>query len=176
MRNLKAEIATLLLLLAVTVWAANTPIVQQLLPGSNEVKDFKTLSGSLVYGKGNDLTKIYDGGYELYTKNGVVDAARQMYQRKNDYMEVTTHTMKSIKAAQDFLVYWQKQNKVKSLTKTKTSTGFIVTKPSVMSYFVVSKYFVTVQAFHTGDKAVQDVKSFNSVIEKKILNVTKPKK
>lgn len=175
MRNLKAEIATLLLLLAVTVWAA-APIVQQILPDKDDVKDFKIVSGSLVYGKGDDITKIYNGGYELYTKNGVVDAARQMYQRKSDYIEVTTHTMKSDKHASDFLTYWQKQNKVKSLTKTKTSAGFIVTKPSVMSYVIVGKYFVTVQAMYTGDKAVQDVKTFNSVIEKKILSVTKPKK
>ncbi|MCE5197633.1 MAG: hypothetical protein ABFD54_14230 [Armatimonadota bacterium] len=149
--------------------AAATPGVQQLLPKDNAVKGFKVMPGSLQYGKGEGLTNIYDGGYELYTKNGVIDAARRMYQRKSDYVEVTVHTMKSDKAAMDFLKYWQKENKVKSLTKSKGGASFIVTKPSVMAYGVKGKYFTTISAFYLPDKARQDVKAFLGVVEKNVV-------
>ncbi len=148
--------------------AATTPTVQKLLPSANSVKGFTILADSLVYGKGNDISKIYNGGYELYTDNGVIDAARQMYQRGGDYVEVTVHTMKSDKAALDFLKYWQKENKAKSLAKSGGSTGFLVTKPGVTAYFVRGKYFATVSAFHAEEKAANDAATFRSVIDKAI--------
>lgn len=175
-RRSRLIIAAILLIMAVAVIAASLPLVQQMLPGNNTVKGFTILKDSLVYGKGNDLTKIYDGGYELYTKNGVIDAARQMYQRKNDYVEVTIHTMKSDKAALDFLKYWQKEHKVKSLTKSKASASFMITKPNVMMYGVTGKYFTTVTTYSSTDSAKGDVKSFFSVIEKRIAGMSKSSK
>ena len=145
---------------------AQTPAVQKLLPAANAVKGFAIMPGSLAYGKANDLSRIYDGGYELYTKNGVIDAARQMYQRGGDYVEVTIHTMKSEKAALEFLKHWQKENKAKSLTKSGASTGFLVTKPSVTAYFVQGKYFATVSAFHAPEKAAKDANAFRAVISR----------
>jgi len=163
-------LAALLAATAATAYAAQTPTVQKLLPAANAVKGFTILPDSLAYGKGNDISKIYDGGYELYTNNGVLDAARQMYQRSGDYVEVTLHTMKSPKAALDFLKYWQKENKVKSLTKSGASTGFLVTKPSVTAYFVKGKYLATVSAFHAQEKAAKDAGAFRTVIGKLIPN------
>ena len=165
--------AILVLATAASAYAAK-PLVQQMLPVKGDVKGFAILAGSLQYGKGKDLTKIYNGAVDLYVNNGVIDAARQLYHRKSDYLEVTIHAMKSEKAALDFLKYWQKQNKVKSLSKTKTCTSFTVTKPTVMSYFVVGKYFATVGAFYSVERARGDVKAFATVIEKRILKLTKP--
>ena len=175
MRNMRGGLIAVLVLAAVGAYAA-VPLVQQMLPVKGDVKSFSILSDSLQYGKGKDLTKIYNGAVELYVGKGVVDAARQLYQRKNDYVEVTIHTMKSDKAAVDFLKYWQKQNKVKTLSKTKTCTSFMVTKPSVMSYFVVGKFFTTAGAFYPAERATSDVKAFTTVIEQRILKLTKPAK
>lgn len=147
---------------------APTPAVQKLLPAANAVKGFAIMANSLVYGKGSDVSKIYNGGYELYTNSGVTEAARQMYQRKDDYVEVTVHEMKSAKVSLDFLKYWQKENKVKALTKTAGITGFLVTKPNTQTYFVKGKYFVTVSAFYAADKARADLVSFRTVIGKAI--------
>lgn len=170
MRASQTAIAiALLLILTAAAHAASTPIVQQLLPAKDSVKGFSIMPDSLQYGKGDGITSIYNGGYELYTKNGVVDAARQMYQSGSNYVEVTVHTMKSDKAALDFLKHWQKENKVGSLTRTKTSTSFAVTKPNIGSYCVTGKYLTTVTAFHSGSKATADVKSFMAAIEKKAL-------
>jgi len=169
-------IAVLLGLTLATAACAAVPLVKQMLPVKGTVKGFSIVQRSLQYGKGKDLTKIYNGGYQVYTDNGVIDAARQLYQRDKDYVEVTAHSMKSKKAALDFLKYWQKQYKVKALTKTKTCTGFVVTKPAVMSYFVVGKYFVTVNAFYSADRAEKDAKAFTAAIEKRIIKLTKPPK
>lgn len=155
-----------LAIVAAAAFAATA--VEKLLPGKDAVKGWAVVENSLQYGKGKDLTNIYNGGYELYTDNGVVDAARQMYQRDGDYVEVTIHTMKSPKAADSFLKYWQKENKVKALSKTKLSSYFLVRQPNTAAYFRTGKYFTTVNAFHSGDKAKKDVMAFLGVIEKNI--------
>ena len=151
--------------------AAPTPRVQKMLPPTNAVKDFATMPGSLQYAKGDDMTALYDGAIDVYTKNGVIDAARQMYQRKDDLIEVTIHTMKSKQAALDFLKYWQKEHKVKSLTKGRTRTSFEITNPSLMVYFVVKNYFVTVFAGYPVASARKDVGSFVNVTDKRIRTV-----
>jgi hypothetical protein len=153
--------------LALSTDAATTPAVQKLLPARNEVAGFDILKDSLIYGKGADLAKIYDGGYELYTKAGVIDAAKQMYQRGNDYVEVVVHTMKSDKAALDFVKYWAKDRGGKP-ARSKNGTGFTVTKPNVMAYYAMGKHFVTVAAFHAPEKAAKDAGAFVAAISKKI--------
>lgn len=155
-----------MLLLAVGAIAAAAPVIQKLLPAKGEVAKFGILPDSLTYGKGDDIATIYDGGYELYTKNGVIDAARQMYQRDKDFVEVTVHTMKSPKAAVDFVKYWAKERGAKAVT-SKSGAGFVVKKPTVMAYYAMGKYFVTVSAFHAPDKAIKDVNAFVSAIRKK---------
>lgn len=166
MKSIKIIVFSMLLLtLALAVYSASAPVIG-LLPASNSVKGFSILSGSKQYAKGNELTNIYDGGYELYTKNDVIDAVRQMYQRKGEYVEVTIHTMKSQKAAMDFLNYWQKTYKVKS--QFAVSSGFIINKPTTAAYYVKNKYFYTVTSFKTDASAMQSVKAFVAVINKKI--------
>lgn len=161
-----ALLVVLMLSLACVTAQAAAPAVEKLLPAKNEVAGFGILPDSLTYGKGADVSKIYDGGYQLYTRNGVLDAARQMYQRGKDFVEVTVHTMKSPKAASDFVKYWAKERGGKATT-SKLGTGFVVKKPNVMAYYAFGKYFVTVSAFYAPDKSVKDVDTFVSAIKKK---------
>ena len=168
MKILRLAFVVGLVICSITTFAITKPDARRLLPGKGAVTGFTSVADSLMYGKGENLTKIYDGGYELYTKNGVVDAARQIYQRGKDFVEVTVHTMKSEKAALSFLQYWQKQSDIKKLTKTKTSSSFLVTKPNVMEYSVTWKYFTTVTAYYTDTKAQKDVKAFTSAVAKNI--------
>lgn len=161
-----AILVVLMLSLACVTVQAATPTIEKLLPAKNEVTGFGILPDSLTYGKGADVSKIYDGGYELYTKNGVVDAARQMYQHGKDFVEVTVHTMKSAQAATDFVKYWAKERGAKVMASKKGS-GFVVRKPNVMAYYAVGKYLITVSAFYAPDRAVKDVNAFVSAIRKK---------
>lgn len=165
---MKRLFVLIVLVIAVAAFAAESPAIKKLLPSDGAVKGFKIVAGSFVYGKGHDLSKIYDGGYELYIKNGVIDAARQMYQRDKDYVEVTMHTMKSEKSATDFLKYWQKENGVKSLSKSSGTTYFLVTKPNVSLYFIKRHYFGTIAAFYSEERAKKDVAAFRDEIAKLI--------
>ncbi|MGI6295794.1 MAG: hypothetical protein ACOX3G_06860 [Armatimonadota bacterium] len=158
---------TLMLVFAAASFAAPAA-VEKLLPANGDVAGFKIMDKSLIYGKGTDVTKIYNGGYELYTKNGVIDAVKQMYQRDSQYVEVAIHTMKSAKAATDFVNYWARQRESKAAPIAKLGTGFTVTKPNVMSYYAMGKYFVTVAAYYPADKAAKDTEAFARAVKKRI--------
>lgn len=162
-----ATLIFVLLLLAVTAYGAATPAIVKLLPAKGDVAKFGIMSNSLTYGKGTDVSKVYDGGYELYTDHGVIDVARQMYQRDKDYIEVTVHTMKSAKLALDFVNYWAKERSGK-LRTTKRYSGFTVTKPNVMGYYAMGKYFITVSAYYPATKSVKDIEAFAQAIRKKV--------
>ncbi len=166
----------LLLFLANAVSATVVPTVQKFLPIKDEIKGWSVLPNSLQYGRGDDISKIYDGGYELYTKNGVIDAARQMYKHGDDYLEVTIHTMKSERAATAFLEYWKKELKGTAKSKSIKGPNFLITKPNVSRYFVTGRYFTTVVAFHSANKALGDTERFMTLIDRKIRNSNGPEK
>ena len=67
------------------------------------VAGWNLLKDSTIYGSGSGLADIYDGGYEVYTNAGVVEALRRMYVKGEEYIEVTVHSMKSPDAAGAFL-------------------------------------------------------------------------
>lgn len=159
--------AMMMLAIASASYAAPAA-VEKLLPASGDVTGFKIMDKSLIYGKGADVSKIYNGGYELYTKNGVIDAVKQMYLRDSQYAEVAVHTMTSPKAALDFVNYWAKQRETKAVAIAKLGTGFTVTKPSIMSYYAMGKYFVTVAAYYPADKSVKDTEAFAKAVKKRI--------
>lgn|GEM_PF-494094 len=168
MKKYSRHVFLALVFLATAVFAAGVPAVQRFLPAKDEIKGWSILPDSLQYGKGDDISRIYDGGYELYTKNGVIDAARQTYKHGDDYLEVTIHTMKSEKAATAFLEYWKKELKGTAKSKSIRGPNFLVTKPNVSRYFVTGKYFTTVIAFHSANKALGDTEQFMKLIDRKI--------
>lgn len=156
-----------MLLAVFTTACVAAPALQKLLPVKNDVQGFAPMADSLTYGKGDDVSKVYNGGYELYTKNGVIDVARQMYQRDKNFVEVTVHTMKSTKAALDFVKYWTKERGGK-LRTTKRYSGFTVTKPNMMGYYAMGRYFVTLSAYYPAAKSAKDIEAFAQVIRKKL--------
>jgi hypothetical protein len=93
----------LVLLWASRSWAAEDP----LLPLHLKANDLPGLSESGVTffcGGGEDLTTLYDGGYERFAKAGVQAASRRYFVLDGGTAEMVMHKMKSEKDAQKFLV------------------------------------------------------------------------
>jgi len=139
----------------------------KLLPSEKDVKGWKPIQGARVEAKGKDLTKIYDGGYQLYLDNGVTEAARDVYIRKDVVMELTVHVMKSEKAAKDFFDYWRKEFKPKSVERKKSYTLFTSPKPPA-GWLVSGVYLVSAVPSKEGSAAAKDARTFLLAVQKKI--------
>lgn len=147
MRKLYHCIPVVLTLLFASLAGAqgeNSPCAK-LLPGGG-LKNWKEVSGSYLYGKGEGLTSIYDGGYQLYLKNGVLEAAQKLYQRGDLYGTVTTHTMKDAVAARRFVEHWRNTHRKQKPQPLKlTGTGFWVQADGATTlYWAKGRFFVTV--------------------------------
>lgn len=138
------------------LWAEgeNSPCAK-LLP-STGLKGWKEVSGSYLYGKGEGLTSIYNGGYQLYLKNGVQEAAQKLYQRGDLYVTVTTHTMKDAPAARKFVDYWRNaQRKQKPRALKVAGTSFWVQADGATTfYWAKGRFFVTVMVTRDDRQAV----------------------
>ncbi len=111
---------------------ASTPATKQLPVGA--AAGWKEMPSSARYVAGKDLTEIYDGGIDLYTKHGVLDAQQRIYQKRNDYLTATAHTMKSAKHAAEFVAYWKKSlGKTKSAAIPKPWNGFVMQKDGAVT-------------------------------------------
>lgn len=126
------------------------PDVVRLLPGNDAVRRWEVYSDTLAYGAGIGLTDIYNGGYELYTDNGVLDAAQQMYRsvwRAEDIAIVTIHRMSSTETAQRFLDHWRdsdsKQPTFRSLNIGDVSYVYVA-DGCVYGHMIRDRFFVTV--------------------------------
>jgi hypothetical protein len=153
------------------------PDVVKLLPKSGEVKGWEISQNSITYGAGKTLTDIYNGGYELYTKNGVLDAAQQMYTDKKDFTIVTIHQMDSEKSAERFLEYWQKADSKRPTFKLLDilTKGYVYTADgSANAYLIREKYFVTVNVYIDGEKGRSTAEEFLKTISASIEKLTKP--
>ncbi len=147
MRNLYRWIPLATILsVALLAWAEgeNSPCAK-LLPAA-QLKGWKEISGSYLYGKGDGLTSIYNGGYQLYVKNGVQEAAQKLYQRGNLYATVTTHTMKDATAARQFVEYWRTAHRKQKPQPLRLSgTGFWIQADGATTlYWAKGRFFVTV--------------------------------
>src|SRR5512142_3220145 len=109
------------------------------------VKDWKPVNGSEVYAsRGQELTVIYDGGYQEYTNAGVTEALRRVYQNGKHYIEVTSHLMKTPRAARAFVADRYKRDKHASLP-AKASRYTIATDGAVTGYAASGRLlFITV--------------------------------
>ncbi|MER3474809.1 MAG: hypothetical protein C4335_12465 [Armatimonadota bacterium] len=144
----RAIAVCLVLALAVAVWAEgeNSPCAK-LLPSAG-LKGWKEVNGSYLYGKGEGLTSIYDGGYQLYLQHGVQEAAQKLYQRGDLYVTVTVHTMKDTVSARKFVQYWREAHgKHKPQALKLVGTGFWVQAEGATTlYWAKGRFFVTVMA------------------------------
>ncbi|MDO8683167.1 MAG: hypothetical protein Q7N50_06765 [Armatimonadota bacterium] len=170
----------LILAFVLPLWAANQAPVIRLLPTSKDkgFAEWKPVSGSLQYAKGDGLTDIYNGGYEEYLRAGVVDAARNLYMRKSDVMELTVHTMKSDKAAKAFFIGETKSAGAKPYQIAGYGSMAIVTKDGQSrGYAYIGKYYVTAFGMYSGPKAEKDAKLFVQTVMTKAVPPRKaPKK
>ncbi len=147
MRNLYPCLPLMWILLLASLAGAegeDSPCAKLLPMG--ELKNWKEVSGSYLYGKGEGLTSIYDGGYPLYLKNGVQEAAQKLYQRGNLYCTVTTHTMKDATAARQFVEYWRNAHRKQKPQPLKIAgTGFWIRADGATTlYWAKGRFFVTV--------------------------------
>lgn len=170
----KQRILLVILSLAVAcplLAAKSQPALVKLLPNSKDagLTAWKMVSGALQYAKGEKLTEIYNGGYGEYIEEGVIDAARNLYQHGQDYVEVTVHMMKSTKAAANFFAKQTKGYNPKS--KTTTNDGVLAIDGEKGCAFT-GKYYITATAMYDGEKAGKDAKLFLTTV----LNKAAPRK
>ena len=147
------------------------PEVVRLLPVGPEVKDWEVYPDTLVYASGNDLTEIYDGAFELYTKNGVLDAASQMYRRGDDTATVTIHRMDSVRSAVRFFEYWRRPDRKQSSFRplnVPTRAYVYSNEGATSGRHYRDRYFVTVETYVSGGKGAEDAEGFMRSISKKI--------
>jgi len=109
------SLAVLCVLACGACFAAETPEpspdVVRLLPATGDVTGWDVYPDTLVYVEGDDLTQIYDGGYELYKSKGVLRAAQQMYKKDKLIATVTVHGMSAMSSAKNLFKYFQKSDK-----------------------------------------------------------------
>ena len=100
MRIVYIFLAAALAFACVAAFAAQEPI-QKWLPASG-FQGWALVADSYAYGKEQGLTEIYDGGYKEYLDAGVIEAAKQTYQKKKVFADLTVHRMKSEASAKAF--------------------------------------------------------------------------
>jgi hypothetical protein len=117
------------------------------------VPGWSVMADSTTYVQGDGLTEIYNGGYEVYTNAGVVDAVRRLYVQGEDYVEVTVHGMKSPRSAKDFLADRYKMEMGKSAPATAGWNTFSVSRTGGATvYALEGRYFMTIVAYSEGTK------------------------
>jgi hypothetical protein len=73
-------------------------------PTATEVPGLKAMGDARYCGDAEELTVIYDGGYQRFVQAGVVSASQRFFQVPSGTVQVTLHEMKEEKAAETFLV------------------------------------------------------------------------
>lgn len=139
---------------------ASTPAVKAL--PSGVAGGWKELATAARYVAGINLTDLYDGGIGLYQDHGVLDAQQRIYQKGNDYLTATAHTMKSAKHATAFVAYWKKGlGKTKSLPLAKPWNGFVMQQDGAVTV-QASKGVVYLNLSLPSDKksAITDAQKF----------------
>ncbi|MDW8290330.1 MAG: DUF6599 family protein [Armatimonadota bacterium] len=148
--------ATLLALGALPAWGqGENSACTKLLP-STELRGWKEVSGSYLYGKGDGLTAIYNGGYQLYLQHGVQEAAQKLYQRGDLYVTVTAHTMRDASSARRFVQYWRASHrKLRPQPLRIGGIGFWIRADGATTlYWAKGRFFVTVMVTQDDQRAL----------------------
>lgn len=141
----------------------------KLLP-STELRGWKEVSGSFLYGKGDSLTAIYNGGYQLYLQRGVQEAAQKLYQRGDLYATVTTHTMRDAASARRFVDYWRQAHRsLKPQPLKGSAIGFWIRADGATTlYGAKGRFFVTVMVTREDPQALDAVMMLWQAVERRI--------
>jgi hypothetical protein len=82
--------------------AGDDPLLR-FFPTAVQVPGLKATGDARHCGGGEELTAIYDGGYQRYVEAGVTGASQRFFRLQGGTVEVTLHQMKDQAAAQKFL-------------------------------------------------------------------------
>ena len=142
MRKLRVALALIIAISCAAALAAQLP-VQKLLPASG-FKGWTLVADSYAYGKEQGLTEIYDGGYKEYLDAGVIEAAKQTYQRKKAFADVIVHRMKSEASAKAFYAKQFKMAGKEAKPVPRPWTGFTwTTGGSVYGFLISGSCYIT---------------------------------
>lgn len=120
----------------------------------NPVSGWSVLQDSTVYGHGEGLTDIYDGGYQAYTNAGVLEALRRIYVKGDTYIEATVHGMRSVGSAKAFLAGRYKMETGKEAPRSANWDSFTVSESgATTAYAAQGLYVMTVMAYSEGKNA-----------------------
>jgi len=84
------------------VLAGNDPLLR-LFPTATEVPGLQAVGDARHCGGGEELTALYDGGFERYVQAGVTSASQRFFTVAGGNVEITLHEMKDDKAASTLL-------------------------------------------------------------------------
>jgi len=145
----------------------------KLLPTVKDLKGWQEVGGSYQYGKGEGLTKIYNGGYNLYTDKGVLEAAQKLYRKGSDILTVTVHTMKEAASARSFVGHWKKTNLKEKMSRTPApGEGFVmVANGATVLYWARDRFFVTMMVPSDEKKATGYCLMALKVVARKVKNL-----
>jgi hypothetical protein len=93
----------LFLFLAPALALASADPLLRFFPTAVQLPGLKAMGDARHCGGGEELTAIYDGGYQRYVQAGVTSASQRFFRLQGGTVEVTLHQMKTEDAAQKFL-------------------------------------------------------------------------
>jgi hypothetical protein len=152
---------------------AAAPSVSKLLPTKAELKTWAPIADSLTCVKKDKLEDIYNGGSNVYRDHGVQEAAQQMYQRKNDIMEISVMSIDTPANAKKFYNYWKNSANAKVLFKSKHGEGFMFSKTPYTGYVYAGNHLATVMPAYSGKTVQKDVTSILKSISTKLEKAVK---
>lgn len=121
------------------------PIVSAL-PTEKELQGWKPMADALVHVKGAELTQLYNGGFEVWTSRGVLEAAAQTYKKDKLYMTITAHRLSTPAKAKAIVAYWKAKQKESrpSTLNIAGGTGYWVQAAGATNlYWQQSQYYAT---------------------------------
>jgi len=89
--------------LAPTLVLAGSDPLLRFFPTPADVPGLKAMGDVRHCGAGEELTLLYDGGYQRYVQAGVISASQRFFRLANGTVETTVHQMTSEGAAERFL-------------------------------------------------------------------------
>jgi len=151
--------------------SARARSVGDLLPRDREISGWSVYPNTYLYcPKPEDFVEIYDGGFELYTDNGAVEAAAQLYKKEKATAEVVVHRMKTWQHAKAFFKHWLKERNSKDLIKAPVvvNDSFLAREGrTTAGYLWRGTCFATVKINATGRSAEAATLSFLKLISQK---------
>jgi hypothetical protein len=146
--------AALVCILAPALALAGSDPLLWFFPTAAEVPGLQSMGDARHCGGGEELTVIYDGGYQRYVNAGVTSASQRFFRIPGGTVEVTLHEMKNPEAADAFLASLCKDIKApvesRGFKQAKGSLCIGSGQDSAYGYLALGK-LVAMASFDRGD-------------------------